>query len=54
MRHPLCYTILLALSFQPLLAQAPRPTAPPLILIKAGRVIDGRADAPLVGAGILI
>src|SRR5206468_9469750 len=36
-------------------AQAPRPdsSAPP-VLIKAGRLIDGRSDAPQSGVGILI
>ena len=39
----------------PAWAQAPPPaqTAPPL-LIKAGRLIDGRSDAPQSGVGILI
>lgn len=57
MRHLRTCVIVLAAAHAPiprLVGQAPRPTAPPLILIKAGRVIDGRADAPLVGAGILI
>jgi len=36
-------------------AQAPRPAQPaPPILIKAGRLIDGRSDAPQSGVGILI
>src|SRR5437763_11648722 len=36
-------------------AQAPRPdsSAPP-VLIKAGRLIDGRSEAPQSGVGILI
>jgi imidazolonepropionase-like amidohydrolase len=39
----------------PARAQAPRPSEPaPPLLIKAGRLIDGRADAPQVGAGILV
>ena len=39
----------------PARAQAPRPaqTAPP-VLIKAGRLIDGRSDGPQSGVGILI
>ncbi|HZH80687.1 MAG TPA: amidohydrolase family protein, partial [Gemmatimonadales bacterium] len=43
-----------AVPLPPLMGQARQPTTPPLILVKAGRLIDGRADAPLVGAGILI
>ena len=43
-----------AVPLPPLIGQARQPTTPPLILVKAGRLIDGRADAPLVGAGILI
>ena len=36
-------------------AQVPRPAQPaPPILIKAGRLIDGRSDAPQSGVGILI
>src|SRR5437016_12798036 len=36
-------------------AQAPRPAQPaPPVLIKAGRLIDGRSDAPQSGVGILI
>jgi imidazolonepropionase-like amidohydrolase len=37
----------------PLGAQTP-PAAAPLVLVKAGRLIDGRGGAPLTGAGILI
>jgi len=36
-----------------LAAQTPQPSAAP-ILIRAGRLIDGRADAPQTGAGILV
>src|SRR5437879_13346383 len=37
------------------LAQVPRPAQPaPPVLIKAGRLIDGRSDAPQSGVGILI
>src|SRR3989454_897661 len=36
-------------------AQAPRLAQPaPAVLIKAGRLIDGRSDAPQAGVGILI
>jgi imidazolonepropionase-like amidohydrolase len=35
-------------------AQAPRPPQPAPVLIKAGRLIDGRADAAQAGAAILI
>jgi len=39
----------------PAWAQAPQPTQPtPPVLIKAGRLIDGRSDAPQSGVGILI
>ena len=39
----------------PTWAQAPRPAQPaPPVLIKAGRLIDGRSDAPQSGVGILI
>jgi len=39
----------------PAWAQAPQPTQPaPLVLIKAGRLIDGRSDAAQSGVGILI
>src|SRR3989449_4216564 len=36
-------------------AQTPGPSpAPALVLIKAGRLIDGRADAPQSNVGILV
>src|SRR5437762_1140189 len=39
----------------PALAQTPGPSAAPaLLLIKAGRLIDGRADAPQSNVGILV
>src|SRR5213594_3155741 len=39
----------------PGLAQTPGPSAAPaLLLIKAGRLIDGRADAPQSNVGILV
>ncbi len=39
----------------PAWAQAPQPTQPaPPVLIKAGRLIDGRSGAPQSGVGILI
>lgn len=37
-----------------LAAQAPRPSVAPPVLVKAGRLIDGRSDTPRVGVGILI
>jgi imidazolonepropionase-like amidohydrolase len=53
MRHPLCLAAAVVLSTA-LAAQTPRPTPPSQILIKAGRLIDGRSDAPQGGVGILI
>ena len=38
----------------PLAAQTPKATAPQQVLIKAGRLIDGRSDAPQGGVGILV
>src|SRR5213594_3113928 len=38
----------------PLAAQTPKATAPQQVLIKAGRLIDGRSDAPQSGVGILV
>src|SRR5213594_112128 len=35
-------------------AQTPRPGQPEAILIKAGRLIDGRSDAPQPSVGILV
>src|SRR5260370_36510460 len=40
--------------FTSLAAQAPRPSVAPSILVKAGRLIDGRGDTPRAGGGILI
>ncbi|PYP45345.1 MAG: hypothetical protein DMD42_05775, partial [Gemmatimonadetes bacterium] len=54
MRHSFAPIALLAVATTAW-AQAPRPdsSAPP-VLIKAGRLIDGRSDAPQSGVGILI
>ena len=55
MRHSLPLVVTLTLGI-PLAAQAPRAT-PPLptpILVKAGRLIDGRSDVPRSNVGILI
>src|SRR2546428_10358704 len=38
----------------PLAAQTPKATAPQQVLIKAGRLIDGRSDAPQSGVWILV
>ena len=44
-----------ALAPAPAPAQTPGPSpAPALVLIKAGRLIDGRADAPQSNVGILV
>jgi imidazolonepropionase-like amidohydrolase len=40
--------------FTSLSAQAPRPSVVPQILVKAGRLIDGRSDTPRAGVGILV
>jgi imidazolonepropionase-like amidohydrolase len=40
--------------FTSLAAQAPRSSVAPVILVKAGRLIDGRGDTPRAGVGILI
>jgi imidazolonepropionase-like amidohydrolase len=37
-----------------LVAQAPRSSGAPQVLVKAGRLIDGRGDTPRAGVGILI
>ncbi len=52
MRH-LCQFAAAAGLCASLAAQTPRPSLPP-ILIRAGRLIDGRADAPQTGVGILV
>src|SRR2546421_964350 len=53
MRHSLLLVVSLAVGTG-LAAQAPRATPPSPILVKAGRLIDGRSDAPRGGVGILI
>src|SRR2546430_15525093 len=53
MRHSLLLVVSLAVG-PGLAAQAPRATPPSPILVKAGRLIDGRSDAPRGGVGILI
>jgi len=53
MRHSLLLVGSLAVGTG-LAAQAPRATPPSPILVKAGRLIDGRSDAPRGGVGILI
>ena len=37
-----------------LVAQAAAPGPSPTVLVKAGRLIDGRSDTPQLGVGILI
>ncbi len=52
MRHPWHRAVPLLL-YTSLAAQAPSPPAA-TVLVKAGRLIDGRSDAPQSGVGILI
>ena len=52
MRHPWHFAVPVLLSTS-LAAQAPSPPAA-TVLIKAGRLIDGRSDAPQSGVGVLI
>ena len=52
-RLPELCMMLVLMMIGPADAQRP-PQAPAPVLIKAGRLIDGRADAPQVGAAILI
>jgi imidazolonepropionase-like amidohydrolase len=54
MRPPLQLALAVALC-SPLAGQTPRPPTPqPPLLIKAGRLIDGRAEQPLANIGILV
>src|SRR5216110_2920674 len=53
MRNSLPLVVTLALG-TPLAAQAPGATPPQAILVKAGRLIDGRTEAPRSAVGILI
>jgi imidazolonepropionase-like amidohydrolase len=53
MRHWLPLIVILALR-TPLAAQTPQAPAPPPILVKAGRLIDGRSDVARSNVGILI
>src|SRR5207302_9547713 len=53
MRHTLALIVILALR-TPLAAQTPQAPAPPPILVKAGRLIDGRSDVARSNVGILI
>jgi len=53
MRNSLPLVVTLALG-TPLAAQAPGATPPQAILVKAGRLIDGRSEAPRSAVGILI
>ena len=53
MRRLAILSVPLALSAT-LAAQTPRPGQPEAILIKAGRLIDGRSDAPQPSVGILV
>ena len=53
MRGLAILSVKLALSAT-LAAQTPKPGQPETILIKAGRLIDGRSDTPQSGMGILV
>ncbi|HYT04727.1 MAG TPA: amidohydrolase family protein [Gemmatimonadales bacterium] len=53
MRRSLTPVLTLVLA-GPVPAQAPVASSPPAILLKAGRLIDGRADAPQSNVGVLI
>ena len=52
--RPVSWCLAAALLPLTLVAQAAPPGPSPAVLVKAGRLIDGRSDTPQVGAGILI
>ena len=52
-RAPVCLILVVACA-APLGAQAPAPAAPGRVLVKAGRLIDGRSDRAQASVGILI